>query len=145
MSRVLRICTRVAPTFEVVQICLHTVQIVQMNAKGLNSCAIWPEILIYDRHFLKRIHHWCSVGTGKFKPEGPPFLWETRLCRVSHWNGGPEGWGFPVPLCNSDRFLNLYDYRRPLPPCAPYFFEVQIPGAVARLVACTLCMKTVAR
>ena len=28
---------------------------------------------------IKRIHHWCSVGTGKSQPEGPPFQWETRL------------------------------------------------------------------
>ena len=27
---------------------------------------------------IKRIHHWCSVGTGKSQPEGPPFQWETR-------------------------------------------------------------------
>ena len=52
----------------------------------------------------KRIHHWCSVGTGKSQPEGPPFQWETRLRRVSHWNGGPEGWDFPVPLYTDDRF-----------------------------------------
>ena len=52
----------------------------------------------------KRIHHWCSVGTGKSQPEGPPFQWETRLRRVSHWNGGPEGWDFPVPLYTNDRF-----------------------------------------
>ena len=53
---------------------------------------------------IKRIHHWCSVGTGKSQPEGPPFQWETRLRRVSHWNGGPEGWDFPVPLYTNDRF-----------------------------------------
>ena len=27
----------------------------------------------------KRIHHWCSLGTGKSQPEGPPFQWERRL------------------------------------------------------------------
>ena len=53
---------------------------------------------------IKRIHHWCSVGTGKSQPEGPPFQWETRLRRVSHWNGGPSGWDFPVPLYTNDRF-----------------------------------------
>ena len=30
---------------------------------------------------IKRIHHWCSVGTGKSQPEGPPFQWETRISR----------------------------------------------------------------
>ena len=53
---------------------------------------------------IKRIHHWCSVGTGKSQPEGQQFQWETRLRRVSHWNGGPEGWDFPVPLYTNDRF-----------------------------------------
>ena len=53
---------------------------------------------------IKRIHHLCSVGTGKSQPEGPPFQWETRLRSVSHWNGGPEGWDFPVPLYTNDRF-----------------------------------------
>ena len=26
----------------------------------------------------KRIHHWCSVSTGKSQPSCPPFHWETR-------------------------------------------------------------------
>ena len=33
-----------------------------------------------------RIHHWCSVETGKSQPEGPPFQWTRGLgffCR--HW------------------------------------------------------------
>ena len=56
------------------------------------------------KYKIKRIHHRCSVGTGKSQPEGQPFQWETRLCRVYHWNGGPEGWNFPVPLYTNDRF-----------------------------------------
>ena len=28
---------------------------------------------------IERIHHWCSVGTGKSQPLGPPFHWATRL------------------------------------------------------------------
>ena len=62
-------------------------------------------------HWTKRIHHWRSVGTGKSQPEGPPFQWERRLRRVSHWdslvshwNSGPEGWDFPVSLYTNDRF-----------------------------------------
>ena len=34
----------------------------------------------------------CSFETGKSQPEGLVFKWETRLCQVSHVNGGPEGW-----------------------------------------------------
>ena len=60
----------------------------------------------------KRTHHWCSVGTGKSQPEGPPFQWETRLRRVSHWNGGPEGWDFPVPLyCTVTGCFGLESFR----------------------------------
>ena len=36
-------------------------------------------------------------GTGKFQLSGPRFQWETRQSLVSHWNGGPSGWDFPVP------------------------------------------------
>ena len=36
-----------------------------------------------------RIHHWCSVGTGKSHPEGPPFQWPleqwTRGLGFSCW------------------------------------------------------------
>ena len=63
------------------------------------SC--WDDVVFLC---IKRIHHWCSVGTGKSQPEGPPFQWETRLRRVYDWNGGPEGWDFPVPLYTNDRF-----------------------------------------
>ena len=53
---------------------------------------------------INRIHHWCSVGTCKSQPVGQLFQWETRLHRVYHWNGGPEGWDFPVPLYTNDQF-----------------------------------------
>ena len=36
-------------------------------------------------------------GQKKSQPEGPPFLGEMRLCRVSHWNSGPVGWDFFCP------------------------------------------------
>ena len=33
--------------------------------------------IVFESSFLayqvNRIHHWCSVGTGKSQPEGPPF------------------------------------------------------------------------
>ena len=37
-----------------------------------------------------RIHHWCSVGTGKFQLEGLPFQWETRLAEfpTERWTRG---------------------------------------------------------
>ena len=39
---------------------------------------------------IKRIHHWCSVGTEKSKPEGPQPQWETRLAEFStrRWTRG---------------------------------------------------------
>ena len=39
---------------------------------------------------INRIHHWCSVGTEKSLPEGPPFQWETRLAEfpTEQWTRG---------------------------------------------------------
>ena len=39
---------------------------------------------------INRIHHWCSVGTEKSQPEGPPFQWETRLAEfpTEQWTRG---------------------------------------------------------
>ena len=39
---------------------------------------------------INRIHHLCSVGTGKSKPEGLPFQWETRLTKfpTERWTWG---------------------------------------------------------
>ena len=39
---------------------------------------------------INRIHHWCSVGTEKSQPEGPPFQWETRLAEfpTERWTRG---------------------------------------------------------
>ena len=42
-----------------------------------------------------RIHHGCPVEIGKSQPEGPPVPVGNEARRVSHWNGGPEGWDFP--------------------------------------------------
>ena len=52
------------------------------------------------------------MGTEKSHPEGPPLQWETRLCRVSHWNGGPEGWDFQVPLHTKDGFNFSHIYLK---------------------------------
>ena len=62
----------------------------QNKAQNVNS-------LMLSGHFclayqISRIYHWCSLETGKSQPEGPAFKWETRLCQVSQFNGGPEGW-----------------------------------------------------
>ena len=40
---------------------------------------------------INRIHHWCLVGTEKFKAEGPTFQCITRLAELS-LDGGPKGW-----------------------------------------------------
>ena len=39
---------------------------------------------------INRIRHWCSLGTEKSQPEGPPFQWETRLAEfpTEWWTGG---------------------------------------------------------
>ena len=53
---------------------------------------------------IKRINHWCSLATVKSQPERSPFKWETRLCRVSHLNGGTEGWDLLSPMNTIDGF-----------------------------------------
>ena len=50
-----------------------------------------------DCYGIKRIHHWCSVGTGKAQPE---------VHRYSG-NGGPEGWDYRVPLYTNGSILFL--------------------------------------
>ena len=53
-------------------------------------------IIAVDFHEKKnRIHHGCPVEIGKSQPEGPPVPVGNEARRVSHWNGGPEGWDFP--------------------------------------------------
>ena len=44
---------------------------------------------------INRIHHGWSVEIGKSQPEGPPVPVGNEARRVSHRNGGPEGWDFP--------------------------------------------------
>ena len=45
----------------------------------------------FSKSRINRIHHWCSVGTGKPQLEGPAFQWETRLVEFHTGTGGPEG------------------------------------------------------
>ena len=51
-----------------------------------------------------RIHHWCSVGTEKSQPEGPPFQWETRLAQfpTERWTRGLGSfWNHWTPMIDS--------------------------------------------
>ena len=57
----------------------------------MRHCAIVMEdravvgfFYIFSTGEINRIHHWCSVGTEKSQPEGPPFQWETRLAHTTH-------------------------------------------------------------
>ena len=53
---------------------------------------------------INRIHHWCSVGTEKSQPEGPPFQWETRLAEfpTERWTRGLEFfWNHWTPMIDS--------------------------------------------
>ena len=53
---------------------------------------------------INRIHHWCSVGTEKSQPEGPPFQWETRLAEfpTERWTGGLGFfWNHWTPMIDS--------------------------------------------
>ena len=58
-----------------------------------------------------RIHHWCSVGTEKSQPEGPPFQWETRLASFPTGTVGPRVGIFLEPLNTNDRFFFSYHDR----------------------------------
>ena len=60
---------------------------------------------------IKRIHHWCSVGTEKSQPEGPPFQWETRLAEflTEQWTLGlGYFWNHLTPILDtSSTFRDL--------------------------------------
>ena len=53
---------------------------------------------------INKIHHWCSVGTEKSQPEGPPFQWETRLAEfpTERWiRGLGFFWNHWTPMIDS--------------------------------------------
>ena len=53
---------------------------------------------------INRIHHWCSVGTEKSQPAGPPFQWETRLAEfpTERWTRGLGFfWNHWTPMIDS--------------------------------------------
>ena len=62
-------------------------------ARGLKF--LWILVLKLETSGINRIHHGCPVEIGKSQPEGPPVPVGNEARRVSHWNGGPEGWDFP--------------------------------------------------
>ena len=65
---------------------------------GSDVGQIFPTASLHRDHSISyalvceknRIHHWCSVGTEKSQPEGPPFQWETRLAEfhTERWTRG---------------------------------------------------------
>ena len=67
----------------------------QLTAPGgaLDNC-LWLWFLLPEEYFANLMNHWCSVGTEKTQPEGPPFQWEKRLVKFPTVNGGPESWDF---------------------------------------------------
>ena len=70
-----------------------------VNAKSLLVLVRANGVRVSTRYWLckiNRIHHGCPVEIGKSQPEGPPIPVGNEARRVSHWNGGPEGWDFPV-------------------------------------------------
>ena len=60
-----------------------------------NTIQVAMETMFFFIKQINRIHHGCPVEIGKSQPEGPPVPVENEARRVSHWNGGPEGWDFP--------------------------------------------------
>ena len=57
---------------------------------------------------INRSHHWCSVGTEKSQPEGPPFQWETRLAEFPTGTVDPRVRIYLEPLNTNDRFFFSY-------------------------------------
>ena len=105
-----------------VQICTP-VQIVHMNANCIISIHFDWRLSINGRHFLLR----CCLKSIKNKFQ---ILLYRKEYHVYYFNQ------------TSTRYMNLYGNRRSTPPIHT-FFGIQTPGAVARLVACPLCMQTV--
>ena len=69
-----------------------------LSHMGSDVGQIFPTASLHRDHSIlyalvcekNRIHHWCSVGTEKSQPEGPPFQWETRLAEfpTKRWTRG---------------------------------------------------------
>ena len=95
------------------------VQIVHMNANCIIS-------IHFDNgtHFLLR----CCLKSIKNKFQVVIYRKEYNVNYFNH---------------SSIRYWNLYGYDRSIAPSHPHIFGIQTPGAVARLVACPLCMQTV--
>ena len=65
----------------------------QLIGKFMSGWSVFLTTLFQIK--INRIHHGCPVEIGKSQPEGPPVPVGNEARRVSHWNGGPEGWDFP--------------------------------------------------
>ena len=59
---------------------------------------------------INRIHHWCSVGTNKSKPEGSSYQWKTRLAEfpTERWTRGLGlFWNHWTPMIESFSHIPL--------------------------------------
>ena len=70
----------------------------ELKTSNFHECVARVKIKMFSNHEMceiNRIHHGWSVEIGKSQPEGPPVPVGNEARRVSHRNGGPEGWDFP--------------------------------------------------
>ena len=83
---------------------------------GRDVGQIFPTASLHRDHSISyalvceknRIHHWCSVGTEKSQPEGPPIQCETRLAEFPIGTVDPRVVIFLKPLNTNDRFFFSY-------------------------------------
>ena len=76
------------------------IKLLDTKYTSVESCGFRGEDFFHMFPFISicqinRIHHGWSVEIGKSQPEGPPVPVGNDARRVSHRNGGPEGWDFP--------------------------------------------------
>ena len=65
-----------------------------------------------------------KIPTGGFTVQVGNKLWETRLCRVSHFNGGPGGWDLLSTMNINDWFFFLHtSARKPVASLQPPLFR----------------------
>ena len=72
---------------------------------------------------INRVHHWCSVGTGKSQPEGPPFQWETRLAEFPTGTVDPWVGIFLSTLNISEQFFFSLNHQRIVLQMTPSLYE----------------------
>ena len=64
------------------------------------------------------------MGTEKSQPEGPSVPAGNEACRVSHWNGGPEGWDFSGTTEHQLSILFLIYHDRTVQYCVIFVGDV---------------------